>query len=178
VVEAIRTWTVPGQLSTDPTHLGDFYKDVRLYLGKPGSELTPMVAAPLEPGSNETGASDIRIQEITSAGQPFYDDFGHNLRIWQIDFTNLDWTIEGGATYRFGVWGNGRSVPEAEGKTYKWFNHASNASLSASRQDSADGVMLLFDAAGRHEGEFTCEGNGWDKNADINVQIFARRVAP
>jgi hypothetical protein len=31
--------------------------------------------------------------------------------------------------------------------------------------------MLLFDAGGRHTGVFQAEGNGWDKSADINVQV-------
>jgi hypothetical protein len=176
VIDAIRTWSVPGQLSTDPLYLGDFYKDVRLYLGGPNADLTPKVAAPLSPGSDETGNPNIRLTEITRNGHPFYDDFGDNLRIWQIDFTRLDWTVEGGVKYQFGVWGNGRPVPETDGKAYKWFNHASHASLSASRQDGADGLMLLFDAAGRAEGSFTAEGNGWDKTSDINVQIFAHRI--
>ncbi len=60
-----------------------------------------------------------------------------------------------------------------EGQTYTWYNHASNASLSGARQDGAEGVMLLFDAAGRSEGVFNAEGNGWDKPANINVQVFA-----
>jgi hypothetical protein len=36
--------------------------------------------------------------------------------------------------------------------------------------------MLLFDAAGRAQGEHKAEGNGWDKSADINVQVYAHRV--
>jgi hypothetical protein len=47
---------------------------------------------------------------------------------------------------------------------------------AALRQDGADGVMLLFDAAGRSEGTHHAEGNGWDKPSDINVQVFAHRV--
>ena len=57
-----------------------------------------------------------------------------------------------------------------------WYNHASNARMSVAQQDGADGKMLLFNGAGRSRGEFNAEGNGWDKPADINVQIFAHRV--
>jgi len=28
------------------------------------------------------------------------------------------------------------------------------------------------------KGKFNTEGNGWDKSADINVQVFAHRVDP
>ena len=58
-----------------------------------------------------------------------------------------------------------------------WYNQASNAALSGSRQDGADGAMLLFDAAGRSEDAFRAEDNGWDKSADIHVQVFAHRVS-
>jgi hypothetical protein len=40
----------------------------------------------------------------------------------------------------------------------------------------ADGLMLLFDAAGRFEGTFDAKDHGWDKPADINVQVFAHPV--
>ena len=59
-----------------------------------------------------------------------------------------------GAKYTFGVWGMGRAIPGGEGEAYMWFNHASNAPLSAVRQDGADGVMLLFEASGKAAGEF------------------------
>jgi len=45
----------------------------------------------------------------------------------------------------------------------------------ATRQDGADDRMLLFDAGGTPDGEFNTQGNGWDKSADINVQIVARK---
>jgi hypothetical protein len=98
------------------------------------------------------------------------------MRIWQIDFTNLNLNVAGGVRQRFGVWGAGREIPGSDGKTYVWFNHASNAALSGARQDGADGQMIEFDAAGRFENKFSAEGNGWDKPADVNVQVFAHRV--
>ena len=38
-----------------------------------------------------------------------YDDFGTNMRVWQIDFTQLNLTVQGGVKYRFGAWGLGRA---------------------------------------------------------------------
>jgi hypothetical protein len=174
VIDSIRTWAVPGSLDRDAEHLGDFYQDVRLHFG--ASDLTPVSTVQLSPGSDETGNGNVRISEATQAGALFYDDFGTSLRIWQIDFSNLNLAVEGGVKHRFGVWGMGRAIPEADGKTYAWSNHASNAPLSGTQQDGADGLMLLFDAAGRSEGTFRAEGHGWDKAADINVQVFAHRV--
>ena len=98
------------------------------------------------------------------------------MRIWQVEFTNLNITVDGGRQQRFGVWGLGRSVPVAEDKTYTWYNHASNARLSVARQDGADGAMILFNGSGRARGSFNAEGNGWDKAADINVEVIAHRV--
>jgi hypothetical protein len=176
VIDSIRVWTVPGTATAKAAHLGEFYQDVRLYLGSASKDLTPVATAQLSAESYEVSNPDVRITEATQAGALMYDDFGTALRIWQVEFTNLNLNVQGGAKQRFGVWGNGRATPGSEGKTYMWYNHASNAALSGSRQDGADGEMLLFDAAGRAESSFKAEGNGWNKSADINVQVFAHRV--
>jgi hypothetical protein len=180
VIDAIRVWSVPGVDGKDPAHLGDYYQDVRLYFGDPGSDLTPVVTARLAPGSDATGSAQVRVSDATAAGALLYDDFGASLKIWQVDFVNLNLPAEGGARYRFGAWGLGRPLPggphHEEYKTYAWFNHASHAPLSSARQDGADGSMLLIDAAGRIQGPFNGEGAGWNKSSDINVQVFARRL--
>jgi len=177
VIDSIRVWTVPGTATAKAAHLGEFYQDVRLYLGSNSKDLTPIATAQLSAESGEVSNPDVRITEATQSGALMYDDFGTPLRIWQVEFTNLNLTVQGGAKQRFGVWGDGRAVPGSEGKTYMWYNHASNAALSGTRQDGADGEMLLFDAAGRSEDSFKAEGNGWNKSADINVQVFAHRAA-
>jgi|SRR5579871_266627 len=176
-IDSIRTWAVPGQDKIDPDHLGDFYQDVRLYFGASGSGVTPAASAVLSPGSDETSNPNVRISDATQAGALLYDDFGANLRIWQVDFAGLNLVVEGGATYNFGVWGMGRTMAGHPNDAYEWFNHASNAALSGARQDGADGVMLLFDGSGKAQGPFNGQGNGWDKNSDINVQVFAHRIA-
>jgi len=175
VIDSIRTWTVPGGAGAVLPHLGDYYQDVRLHFGQ--SDVTPVATAQLTPGSDATSSVNVRISDTSQTGTLLYDDLGTPLRIWQVDFTNLNLPVDGGLKYRFGVWGMGRPVPgTTEGKVFMWHNHASNAGLSGARQDGADGMMLLFDAAGRSEGTFNAEGNGWDKPADINVQVFAHRV--
>ena len=177
VVDAIRTWTVPASGGADPAHLGDFYRDVRLYFGAPDADLTPVVTAFLTPGTDDTANANVRLSEASGAQTLQYDDFGQSSRVWQVDFQQLNLPVDGGAKYRFGVWGMGRAIPGKEGKNYLWFNHASNADLSGGRQDGADGAILEFDAGGRAQGELRTAGNGWDKAADINVQVFAHRVS-
>jgi hypothetical protein len=176
VIDSIRVWTVPGTAGNQAARLGEFYQDVRLYFGGAARDLTPVSTAQLSADSDEIGNPDVRVTEATQNGALMYDDFGTPLRIWQVEFTNLNLTVAGGMKQRFGVWGNGRAVPGSEDKTYTWYNHASNAALSGARQDGADGEMLLFDAAGRADQAFKAQGNGWDKVADINVQVFAHRV--
>jgi hypothetical protein len=176
VIDSIRTWAVPGLSEVDPDHLGDFYEDVRLYFGQASGDLTPAVSALLSQGSDQTSNPNVQISEATKSGMPLYDNFGKFLRVWQVDFTNLNLPVDGGASYGFGVWGMGREIPSSGGKAYMWFNHASNAALSGSTEDGADGVMLVFDGSGRSGGEFTTQGHGWDKNSNINVQVFAHRV--
>ncbi len=176
IIDSIRTWTVPGSSDERASQLGDFYQDVRLYFGKSSGDLTPVAAGALMPGRSATANPNIQVSEPRQSAAVLYDDFGTDLPIWQLDFSNLNLVVDGGTSYSFGVWGNGRPVPGTAGKSYQWFNHASNAALSGTPQDSADGLMLLFDAAGRSQGTLNANGSGWDKSADINVQVFAHPV--
>jgi hypothetical protein len=176
VIDSIRVWTVPGLAAIDPEHLGDFYQDVRLYFGGSDSGVSPMVTGLLSAGSNQTSNPNILISDATAAGAPRYEDFGSSLRVWQIDFTQLNLAVEGGAKYRFAAWGLGRPEPNAEGKTYAWFNFASNTQLASAGQSGADGSMLLFASGGKFQNAFSGKGAGWDKTSDINVQVFGHRV--
>jgi hypothetical protein len=176
VIDSIRAWAVPGQGRQDPDHLGDFFQDVRLYLGANGSDVTPVASALLSAGSDQTSNPHVQISEATRSGAQLYDDFGTALRVWQVDFKDLAVPVEGGSSYSFGVWGQGRAVPGKSDKTFEWFSHAANASLSGVRQDGSDGLLLLFDGSGKGQGTFNGQGNGWDKGSDINIQVFAHRV--
>ena len=177
VIDTIRVWTVPGRRRLDPEHLGDFYQDVRLYFGGPEDGLTPVVTGLLSIGSNRTGNPNIVISDATANGIVSYEEFGNQLRVWQVDFTQLNLKVQSGVKYRFGAWGLGRRVPRNEEKTYPWFNLASNAELAGASQDGADGTMLIFTSGGKFESAFNGKGAGWDKNSDIDVQVFAHRVA-
>lgn len=176
IIDTIRVWTVPGVNATDAEHLGDFYQDVRLYFGAEDGDLTPMVAGQLRAGADTSGNSNIVISDITAESGTRYDDFGTDMRVWQIDFTHLNLQVDGGAKYRFGAFGQGRAVPNKAGTAYAWFNAASNAEFASAKQDGADGTMLLFTADGRFEHAFNGKGAGWDKSSDIDVQVFGHRA--
>ena len=176
VIDTVRVWTVPGGNKIDPEHLGDYYQDLRLYFGGLDGGLSPVVTGRLTSGSNQASNPSIQISDATAAGAVPYDDFGTNLRIWQIDFIQLNLTVQGGVKYRFASWGLGRPVPNDATKTYPWFNVATNAPLAAVRQDGADGEMLLFTSGGKFKSAFDGKGAGWDKSSDINVQVFGHRL--
>jgi hypothetical protein len=176
VIDTIRVWTVPGVKASDPEQLGNYYQDVRLYFGGADGGLTPLVTGQLAAGSSRSSNPNILISDSTASRGALYDDFGSNMRVWQIDFTQLNLKVEGGAKYRFGAFGLGRVVPNKSGKTYAWFTAGANAELAATRQDGADGKMLLFSSGGKFTSAFDGKGAGWDKSSDISVQVFAHRA--
>jgi len=176
VIDTIRVWTVPGITEKDPEHLGDFYQDVRLYFGEPEGGLTPLVTGRLASGSNEISNPTILISDATATGGVPYEEFGTNMRVWQIDFTQLNLKVQGGLKYRFASWGLGRPIPNKVDKTYAWFNAASHAPLAVAKQEGADGEMLLFTSGGKFKGVFNGKGAGWEKASDIDVQVFGHRV--
>jgi hypothetical protein len=173
-IDAIRTWTVPGD-TTCPAALGDLYQDVRLYFGGSAGDLTPILSGRFQPGASQPDNPAISITDATANGLLEYENFGSLLRVWQIDFKPAGLVVDGGAKYRFGVWGLGRPTGEAD-RAYSWFNLAANAGLSGVGAASADNRLLKFDAAGAYQGSFDANGSGWDKSADIDVQVFAHKV--
>ena len=87
--------------------------------------------------------------------------------IAQTTFSNLNYLVEGGVKYDFGVMGD-KSL---------WWNHASNAALSGTKQDGADDKYLEFDRNNlANVTVWDSNGNGWDKSSDINVQITGTQV--
>ncbi len=96
---------------------------------------------------------------------------GKFYKIQQIDFA-VDITLAAGETFQFFLDGAGGDYPSP-------FSHASNAGLSGSPQDGADGKLLWGTINGGSftvGGEWTSLGNGWDKASDINVQAFGNAV--
>src|SRR3954463_1349246 len=68
VIDSIRVWTVPGTATAKAAHLGEFYQDVRLYLGSASKDLTPVSTAQLSADSDDVSNPDVRITEATRAG--------------------------------------------------------------------------------------------------------------
>ena len=178
VLERVTVWTVPGGKDAgDPDFLGDLYRDVRLYFGSENDGLSPVSVGGLEPGSNQPSNPLIRIREARDpSGLVYYDEFGAQLRVWEVEFSGLNLTVEGGRSYLFGAFGLGRPIPGEAQHIYPWFNHASNARLSDVPAPGSDGRLRLFRGSGQTGDVFVSTGNGWDKDCDINVEVVARKL--
>ncbi len=116
VIDGIRTWAVAGKMSNSQQRIGDFFQDIRLYFGNSNNGLTPVTTALLAAESNESSNSAITITEATANGTPAYEEFGTDLRIWQVDFQKLNLAVAGGTKYSFGVWAMGRQIPGWKGR--------------------------------------------------------------
>lgn len=118
------------------------------------------------------------ISNVTYAGGSSYQGYsGAYSAMHQIDFA-VSILLAPGQTYDFFLDGTGGSygIP---------FVHASNAPLSGSPQDGANGLMLYANVLG---GTFvpssvgtwnsSAPGGGWDKSSDVNVQAFGTTIVP
>ena len=76
-------------------------------------------------------------QKTYANGQGYQTTGGDFRRLYQVEFTGMNISALGGDTISFGVDGLNRG-------DYPFFNVASNAGLSGSQQDSADGVMSFY----------------------------------
>ena len=95
--------------------------------------------------------------------------------MFQIDF-GVNITLAAGQIYDFFLNGTGGqyTIP---------FAHASNAALSGSPQDGADGSMLWGEVVSGVFNQtsvqsWTSLNNGWDKASDVNVQAFGTVPEP
>lgn len=159
-IDLIRLWTV-GQ--TDTTVLLG---------GVDGSTIGVVAAA---------GVISTPVFYADGLGTTTYQGFSGAFRdMFQVDFT-VNITLLAGQTYDFFLNGTGAAAA-GQGTTVP-FVHASNAALSGSPQDGADGSMLYLDVpAGVVDPlsigtwDSAAPGWGWDKSSDVNVQVFGNAV--
>ena len=180
VINHVRTWAVLGyrdERPAKPDELGDWFSQVRLLGGIPTDEFLPvLVSGSLALNDSMTDNPNVVISRVTypDAEGSSYNNFGPRTTLWQIDFYNLNWVIEGGRRYNFVVQGTGRQV-EGEEYFHAWYNHATSAQFDSVPQQGADDLMLVFSG----EGEFVRIAEAeehWDKPSDINIQVFGERL--
>lgn len=176
VINHIRTWAVLGYREEGPAkpdEMGDWFSQVRLLGGLPADEYLPLLASGnLNLNASTTDNPSVVISRVTypdEAGSS-YNNFGPRTTLWQIDFYNLNWVVEGGTRYNFSVQGTGRQF-EGEDYFHAWYNHATSAQFDSVPQQGADDLMLVFSSGGEFVRIAEAEEH-WDKPTDINIQVF------
>ena len=182
IIDHIRTWAVLGYREEGPTApeaVGDWFSQLRLLGGEVSdTQLAMRASGELAVGGSSTSNPDIIITQVRypNAGSSKYFNFGPTIPIWQIDFHNLNWLVEGGRRYNFSVQGMGRQFLDTE-YSHAWYNHASNAALSGTPQQGADNLMSAFSDTGEFLYIVDAEEDKWNKATDLNIQIFGRAVS-
>ena len=167
-IERVRTWAVPDDRNPGAA-LGDLYSRIALYGGLDGGSLAVLKMAELAPGASAPSTPGVTAAPAAYDSGAAYEEFGRSLPLWQIEFSNLRWTVPGGVPVAFGVMGTGWPVPGGGGANYLWFNHASAAGASYR--------LRMFNAAGAQEAFFDSDGQVWDKSTTINIQAWGRQLA-
>lgn len=153
-VDTLRAWIV-GEAVGEPSA----YADTKFTLWGGASDLTTSLST--------SGV----LQQVTYADGSNYQYGGYDFNIYKLEFTGLNWLVDGGNYYNFGV--SGKDSADAFQQV---FMHSSNAALGGSRADGADGLLLSYSADGTYGGYpdpyyvWNEYDTGW-KPSDVNVQI-------
>jgi len=163
VIDSLTVWGAQfNPLSSD-------ISDITLWLGKQGSQLSSVSTGSVTGNMNSN--PNINHSFVTYAdgvtSTYWSDNSQTDIPIAQTIFSGLNLTVEGGQLYDFGI---------AAGGPFGWFGHASNAALSGTPQDGADGLYRVFDSAGNFLNTVDSSVTGWDKSSDINVQVTAAPI--
>ena len=117
--------------------------------------------------------SGVITPRITYAnGQGYQGYSGSFYGLNQVDFA-VYIVLAAGQTYDFFL--DGTSSDSGYGRP---FVEASNAALSGSPQQGADGLMLTLDLTDGSVVPWTSLNNGWDRVSDVNVQVFGKVPEP
>lgn len=157
VINDIRAWVVSSPQT------GFANNAFQLWLGADTGATTSVTQLSLSTSVTSTTYSDSSTYQGSS---------GNYFDIYQVDFGGLNLS-ESGGTYAFSISGPtdlGFATP---------FLSASNGPLSGSTQMGDDGIIYGFTATGAMDSGNGYPWNtigGWDKNSDINVQVFGATV--
>ena len=129
------------------------------------------------PGDISVVSTGVSVSKVTYVnGEGYQGNSTTFYPIYQVDFT-VDWTVAGGTPYQFFIdaplhdYGTGSPAYATP------FLHASNAALSGSPQQGADGLFLWLTLTDGVPGsvaswDSNLPGVFWDKSSDANVQIY------
>ncbi|WP_295432147.1 PEP-CTERM sorting domain-containing protein [uncultured Thiodictyon sp.] len=175
-IDTIRIWS-PAMLVSE-SQLKDHYSSISLYADLyDATGVTPFTQRSQGNiiSGNQSDNSSITFTKVTYAdasNSDYQSSGGQVYQLWQVDFTNLNWVVSPSQWIQFGVDATGPDM---------WYTHASNAALSGSTQQDADGAFTYIDRTNLLT-MFDCDsapGSGtsafcsWNKSSDLNVQVFA-----
>ncbi|MBW4487078.1 MAG: PEP-CTERM sorting domain-containing protein [Trichocoleus desertorum ATA4-8-CV12] len=188
LVDTLRVWVVIGVVNTTATISDHFWQSFTLWGGQVEAGIAGL--STLHTGPTNGSDLQVNISQVTySNGENYWAEPVQLYRkIWQIDFSGLNWTVKGGNLYQFFVDGSGFT----SAGIWNVFPtlHASNADLSDSSQAGADDFYRLLriyqgtpDYVGTWNsnndglpGTYRASGSpgvgGWNKSSDVNVQIY------
>jgi hypothetical protein len=164
-VNDIRVWVVSGS----STPLTSTYQ---LWLGNDIG---------LSSTVSKVATSTSVVSTTYAGGIDYQGSSGNFINIFQVDFAGLGLTL-GAGTYAFGV--SGYADPGYVPPLTTPFLSASNGPLSGSTQAGDDGFIYGFTSTGALDtaNGYPWQSNGptpgWDKNSDINVQVFGSVPEP
>lgn len=188
LVDTLRVWAVIGVADTAATIPNNFWRSFTLWGGQVEAGASGLSVL----HSGPTNGSDprISISQVSYVTDKNYwaEPVRLYRKIWQIDFSGLNWTVEGGKLHQFFVDGSGFTSLGV----WNVFPtlHASNAGLSGSSQAGADDFYRLlrvnqgtpnyvgtwnsdnYGLPGTYQASGSPGKGGWNKSSDINVQIY------
>ncbi|MGE0572057.1 MAG: hypothetical protein AB7P25_13275 [Dehalococcoidia bacterium] len=180
IVTSVTTWQTAG--APGAIAFGDRYADASLFGGPANPGGVALIATgSLSAGSNVNSNANITHTPVAYANlaEPNYQgSSGSQIQLWETKFSGIAWAVDGGVKNNFSVDGTVRPAV-----SYLWFNHASNAALSGTPQQGADGFFLGWDKSDLSAPPFACDSGdaincgGWDKSSDINVVVTAVQIA-
>ncbi len=177
VIDDIRVWIDGGTPGTG-FQLGSLYSSLTLYGGPDGVGVGPLVTGSI---TGNTATNNVTLTPVTYADGSNYQGYtGTQYQIWQVDFGNLNWLVSANTLMDFALGATNPAGIDPNDPNNYLYLLASNAALSGSIQQGADGLLRTFDSSslafnGTWNSAPTADG-GWDKSSDINVQIFGHYV--
>lgn len=162
-IHRIRMWAVPPVPVTPAYALGDHYSAISLWTGSSTGNLSLALSGTLQLGSSST--TNITCTPVMYDRPSPIDDEDYQLpdgtcnKVWQVDFSGLNWEVTGGSTYRCGMTG----VPRYD---RLWFTHATYTS-------GVTNQFLSFDPTDGSIIDDDLTGSGWfGKGSNLDIQVF------
>lgn len=158
VIDTLSVWEVSSNVKPQ-TEFGS----ISLYAGPDNGVVDATTGSPLSLLSSTYSSSLVSGYQYQGYSGAYYD-------VYKISFSGLNLSVAGGVLWDFGIGGTTSSL----------YLHASNAGLSGSTQDGADGLYLGYTGGSPYRLTYVIDSGAidpltgtapWDKSSDINVEI-------